>query len=159
MYASMPRPNVASDFPRHVFLRAQNLESNLYDRVGDRESCFKSTLLQLSERFHGKDVYLVGTCNQSTMLANRTKKLIEEIQPDTVIVQTSEEWWNSARGLKYVDSQEEMNKYTNRLSRYLGKSESYIYYPARQWLQVFRWGMYTTLFRHFFKFGHDFRFE
>jgi pheromone shutdown protein TraB len=88
-------------------------------------------MIQLSERFHGKDVYLVGTCNQSTMLANRTKKLIEELKPDTVIVQTSEEWWNSARSLQYVDSQEEMNKYGNRLQRYLGKSESYIYAPAR----------------------------
>lgn len=51
-----------------------------------RESCFKSTLLHLTERFKGKEVYLVGTCNQSTMLANRTRKLIEELQPDTVIV-------------------------------------------------------------------------
>jgi hypothetical protein len=56
----------------------------------DRESCFKSTLIHLTERFHGKEVYLVGTCNQSTLLAQRTKKLIEEIKPDTVIVQTTE---------------------------------------------------------------------
>ena len=40
-----------------------------------------------------------------------------------------------------------MNKYASRLGRYLGKSESYIWYPGRNWLQMFRWGMYTTLFR------------
>ena len=34
--------------------------------------------------------------NQSTMLAQRTKKLIEELQPDTVLVQTSPEWWGHA---------------------------------------------------------------
>ena len=68
------------------------------------ESCFKSTLLHLTERYHGKDVYLVGTLNNSTMLAQRTKKLIEEIKPDTVIVQTSEEWWQSAKLLNYVNS-------------------------------------------------------
>ena len=93
------------------------------------------------------------------MLANRTKKLIEELKPDTVILQTSEEWWNSAKLLQYVDSQEEMNKYSSRLGRYLGRSESYIWYPGRNWLQMLRWGMYTTLFRNFFRFGHDFRFE
>lgn len=52
-----------------------------------------------------------------------------------------------------------MNKYASRLGRYLGKSESYIWYPGRNWLQMFRWAMYTTLFRNFFRFGHDFRFE
>jgi hypothetical protein len=31
------------------------------------------------------------------MLAQRTKKLIEELKPDTVIVQTNEKWWESAR--------------------------------------------------------------
>ena len=68
------------------------------------------------------------------MLANRTKKLIEDLQPDTVLVQTSAEWWDSAKMLKYVDSQDEMNKYGSRLDRYLGKSESYIWYPLRKWL-------------------------
>ncbi len=47
-------------------------------------------MIHLTERFNSKDVYLVGTMNQSTMLAQRTKKLIEEINPDTVIVQTSD---------------------------------------------------------------------
>jgi len=49
-------------------------------------------------------VYLVGTVNQSTMLAQRTQKLIEELRPDTVLVQTSPEWWSNARLMNYVDS-------------------------------------------------------
>jgi hypothetical protein len=36
IYNKMVRPNNASTFPRHVFLRAQNLNSNAYDRVGNR---------------------------------------------------------------------------------------------------------------------------
>jgi hypothetical protein len=44
-------------------MRGQNLHSNVYDRVGDRENCFKTTLVHLTERFNGKDVYLVGTMN------------------------------------------------------------------------------------------------
>jgi len=36
LYQSMVRSNVASTFPRHVFIRAANLESNHVDRVGNR---------------------------------------------------------------------------------------------------------------------------
>ena len=45
-----------------------------------RENCFETTLIHLTERFNGKEVYLIGTMNQSTMLAQRTKKLIEELK-------------------------------------------------------------------------------
>jgi len=47
-------------------------------------------MVHLTERFNGKEVFVIGTMNQSTMLAQRTKKLIEEIKPDAVIVQTTE---------------------------------------------------------------------
>ena len=49
------------------------------------------------------------------MLARRTQKLIEEIKPDTVMVQTSEDWWDHAKLLKYVDSQEELDHYSGTL--------------------------------------------
>lgn len=54
-----------------------------------RENVFETTLIHLTERFNGKQVYLVGSMNQSTMLAQRTKKLIEELKPDVVLVQTN----------------------------------------------------------------------
>lgn len=63
IYDRMLRPNNAATFPRHVFMRAQNLNSSLYDRVGDRVNAFEATLLHLTERFHGKEVYLIGTMN------------------------------------------------------------------------------------------------
>jgi hypothetical protein len=63
MYEAMQRASNASTFPRHVFLRGQNVESNALERVGNRDSCFETTLCHLTERFQGKDVYLVGTMN------------------------------------------------------------------------------------------------
>lgn len=36
MYERMVRPNNAATFPRHVFIRAANLQANVMDRVGDR---------------------------------------------------------------------------------------------------------------------------
>lgn len=52
-----------------MFLRSQNSIKTREDRVGDRENILKSTLVVLNERFEGKEVYLVGTMNNSTMLA------------------------------------------------------------------------------------------
>jgi len=36
MYEQMVRPLNASTFPRHVFMRGQNLHTNIYDRIGNR---------------------------------------------------------------------------------------------------------------------------
>ena len=96
MYENLTRPNSASYYPKHVFIRAANLHSNVYDRVGNRTEIMKTTMLHLTERFEGKEVILLGTCNQSTMLAQRTRKVIEDLQPDTVMVQTSPHWWKDA---------------------------------------------------------------
>lgn len=49
--------------------------------------------MHLTERFNGKEVFLVGTMNQSNMLAQRTQKLIQEVKPDTVMVQANQPWW------------------------------------------------------------------
>jgi pheromone shutdown protein TraB len=58
---------------------------------------FQTTLVHLTERFNGKEVFLVGTMNQSTMLAQRTRKLIEELGPEAVLVQATENWWSKAK--------------------------------------------------------------
>lgn len=93
-------------------MRGQNITSvSETNRVGDRTNCFESTLMHLTERFNDREVYLIGSMNASTMLANRTKKLIQEIEPDTVIVQSNESWWNLVRDMKYVDNQEEFDDY------------------------------------------------
>jgi len=83
-----------------------------------RENCFKTTLVHLTERFNGKEVFLVGTTNMSTLLAKRTQKLIGDVQPDAVMVQTNQEWWNAVKLMGYVESQEEFNHYHKHLDKY-----------------------------------------
>ena len=109
--------------------------------------------MHLTERFNGKDVYLVGTANQSTMLAQRTQKLIEELQPDTVLVQTSAEWWSNARQMKYVDSQEEMEKYNGELDRWSNLSTYDYYFSNRKWLSLFRLFSTNWLWNYHFGFN------
>ena len=71
-YEKLVRNDRASTFPIHVFTRAANTHSNVHDRVGNRDNCFDTTLIHLTERWEGREVFLVGSCNQSTMLAQRT---------------------------------------------------------------------------------------
>lgn len=47
------------------------------------------------------------------MLAKRTQKLIQDIKPDTVMVMASPRWWETAKHIKGIDSQEEFNTYQN----------------------------------------------
>lgn len=50
-----------------------------------------------------------------------------------------------------------MNKYANKLDRYLSTNENFFYTPLRQWIQNARFIIYAALFRNFFKLGADFR--
>lgn len=69
---------------------ATGIQLNKITTFPYRQSCFDSTFIHLTERFDGKEVFLIGTMNQSTMLAQRTQKLIEAVKPDVVFVQTNE---------------------------------------------------------------------
>jgi hypothetical protein len=77
----------------------------------------ESTLIHLTEPFDNTEVYIVGTTNKSDILANRTKKLIQEVKPDVVFVQTSKDWWKGAQMLNHVKSQEEMELADKELSQ------------------------------------------
>ena len=157
MYDKMVRPNVASTFPRHVFVRGANLHTNVHDRLGDRDNCFDTTLIHLTERFNGKDVYLIGTMNKSTMLAQRTQKLIREIKPDTVLVQTNKNWWNLSKKLEFVDSQEEFESYHKYLDQYTYSRGLFDYLHAtRKFLAYFRFSLYSLCFKWHFRLGADF---
>lgn len=46
----------------------------------------KNTLTVLSDPSNGRTLYLIGTTNSSTLLANRTKELIAKEKPDAVFV-------------------------------------------------------------------------
>jgi len=54
--------------------------------------------------------------------------------------------------MQYVDSQEEMNKYSVELDRW-ANMKSYDYYNSnRKWLAMIRLGLYNFMFRHHFGF-------
>lgn len=81
----------------HRFVRQPNLNSSIYNRVGNRFNPFKNTLNVLEDPTKNRTLYLIGTTNSSTTLAHRTRKLIQELQPNSVYVQASNTWWNYAQ--------------------------------------------------------------
>lgn len=117
LYERVPRGNSITPFSKHVFMRTQNRLQTKQDRVGDRTSPFESTFTHLTERFNNTELFLVGTMNTNTMLARRTRKLIREVKPDIVMVMTSPEWWDRARLIKGVHSQEDFNHYHSEVLR------------------------------------------
>lgn len=54
--------------------------------------------------------------NSSNVLANRTRRLMDSVKPDVLFVQASESWWNKAKLLSYVKSQQEMSKADSTLN-------------------------------------------
>ena len=91
------------------------------------------------------------------MLAQRTQKLIEEIKPDRVLVQTSPSWWDNARMLKYVDSQAEMDQYGTNLDKHSNMATFDYYYSNRKWLGLLRLALYHERFRSHFSFPMEFQ--
>jgi len=134
------------------FMRHNNLKVSDQDRIGDRESCFESTLVHLTERFSGKEVFLVGSANKSTLLGLRTEKLIDHVKPDKVFVMTNEEWWKKASLLKYVRSQGEMNEYEDDLKKDVTTwVEGSHFSDLKKNIFKWRFAMYQALLKYHFK--------
>ena len=75
--------------------------------------------MHLTERFAGKDVYLVGTANQSTMLAQRTQKLIEELEMSQKRLHTMKQQYETkliALQERITATQEERDKVLKNLT-------------------------------------------
>ena len=81
----------------HRFLRQPNIASSLHNRVANRYDPFSNTFTHLKDPQNNRELFLIGTTNSSTTLAHRTKKLIEEINPTSLYVQTTNDWWNYAK--------------------------------------------------------------
>lgn len=111
LYKKAARPNNITPFSQNVFMRSQNKHQHMTERLGNREDPKESTHVHLKEPFTNTEVHLIGSMNTNTMLARRTRKLIREVQPDSVFVMTSPEWWNSARLIEGVHSQEDFDNY------------------------------------------------
>ena len=71
----------------------------------------------LEDPQHNRQFFLIGTTNSSTLLAERTRELIRKEKPDSVFVQTNQKWWNTIQQIKGVNTQQELNLYTDILRR------------------------------------------
>ena len=81
----------------HRWVRQPNLHSDIYNRVANRFDPFNNTLTVLEDPNSNRKLYLIGTTNSSTTLAHRTRKLINDVSPNAVYVQTTPIWWNHAK--------------------------------------------------------------
>lgn len=104
----------------HRFLRNPNNDSSIFKRAWSRGNPFENTFTLLEDPKTGKKVYLIGTTNSSTILATRTKKLIEAIKPDSVLVQTSLPWYKRACHIQ-VDNQEQFNRLQGKFDDLISK--------------------------------------
>ena len=97
----------------HRFVRNSNYVSSNINRVANRFQLIKNyhylinnnfffknrfkpyenTLTVLRDPKQGKKLFLIGTTNSSTLLSYRTQKLILNERPDTVYVQTNQQWY------------------------------------------------------------------
>lgn len=93
----------------HRWVRQPNLTSDVMNRVANRHDPFKNTLTVLEDPQNDRKLFLVGTTNSSTALAYRTKKLIEDISPNSVYVQATPLWWRHAKHTD-VKNQEDFNQ-------------------------------------------------
>ena len=82
------------------FIREPNYQASPTSRVGNRYNPLKNTLTVLEDPVQNRTLYLIGTTNSSTTLAYRTKKLIQDFQPNSMYVQASSTWWNYAKHAK-----------------------------------------------------------
>ena len=83
----------------HRFLREPNHASSTISRVANRSDPFKNTLTKLEDPKNNRTVWLIGTTNSSTTLAYRTKKLLQDVNFQSVYVQSSPLWWSYAKHL------------------------------------------------------------
>lgn len=101
-------------FPIHHFHKSANHASSLIARAGNRsKDPFKNTMTLLEDPKSGKKLYLIGSIHCSTLLAYRTKKLLNEVNPDSVYVQVSNQWWDIAKHVK-ATTQTEMNHFNSQ---------------------------------------------
>ena len=66
-------------------------------------------------------------------------------------------WWNRAKLLQYVDSQEELNRYESHLSKENEKWIDY-YWSSRKFIFLARWALYWRTVSAHFRFGFEFKF-
>lgn len=125
----------------HRFVRNPNIPSSLAMRVGNRSNPFANTLSILEDPANKRKLFLIGTTNSSTLLANRTRKLIEKEKPETVFLQTNPKWANIARMIQGAENQEDFDGHNLLL-----RTAMTIEYPNNARGLIYKFRLYTWLF-------------
>ena len=84
--------------------------------------------------------------------------MIQEVKPEAVFVQTNEKWWDTAKLLQYVDSQEEFKNYNSILDKYSNFDQISFYQSNRMGVFWFRFYTYCAMFKLHFKIPSNFTF-
>ena len=80
--------------PFHRFLRNPNQPSYFgSEHYRPKDSKLLAQVKHLVDPETNRELLLVGTMNSSDTLAQRTRKLIDEFEPDRVLVQTTHNWY------------------------------------------------------------------
>ena len=80
--------------PLNRIVRNPNYASSPLNPAFERGSVFLNSVKLLDDPLYNRKLILVGTLNSSTLLAERTKNLLELTKPDTVLVETDKHWFD-----------------------------------------------------------------
>lgn len=81
--------------PTGGILRNPNFGAHFKNPNYIRESQFSNTVRFLEDPKTNRKLILVGTLNSSDILAQRTSKLLEKTNPDSIFVQTDKNWYKN----------------------------------------------------------------
>ena len=80
----------------NIFSSSSNFKLNLIKTNFNSENIFESTLIHLTEPFDNTELYIVGTTNQSDLLANRTKNYTKKrIEMNLYQLERDLKYWTS----------------------------------------------------------------
>jgi hypothetical protein len=106
----------------------------------------------LEDPASGRTLHLIGTTHASDLLANRTKKLMNEVTPDSLLVQTNQKWWSMA---KHIDakSQKQMSQFNDDFQTCFPTHE---FNTFRGMIFKIRWTAFRWMYQYLSVFPDDF---
>ena len=105
--------------PLNRILRNPNIVSSPSNPAYDRPEIFTNNVRLLSDPATNRKLILIGTLNSSTLLAERTRKILELANPDQILVETEEKWFSSLLNLP------ENSFKTNKTAQSIGNTHQY----------------------------------
>lgn len=94
-------------------MRNPNASRDFYHPVAKSRATLENSVSVLEDPKNNRKLILVGSMNASDLLAHRTAKLLQQYKPDSVLVQTSNDWFDYVNKMvSNVESNEDIFKVT-----------------------------------------------